>query len=314
MIFSGKVIKGLQIGAKFGIATANLECKKTPDLVSGVYLVEVLRKNTKNTKNKKDDTVEKVNGIMHFGELKTFGGSFTIEVHLFDFETEIYGEDLDIKPLKYLRETIKFQNADALFSQIETDIVRANKFFLRKSIYKNWEVISERDKDKMKEKAFSEIEKLEVFQNAKNVFIYAPEEHREIDFTQVLMSKYSEKKYFFPKVIKRTVINKKKIGEMIFCEVENYKDLVLGAFGILEPKGALETETKPDLIFVPAVMLDELGFRLGKGGGFYDQFLSRLKEELKTEVSSVSVVPEFAYTKNVPRETHDLSVDMVLTI
>ena len=145
--FKGKVIKGLQVGAKFGIATANLKIiGDMPGVEEGVYLVEV--------KGQELGSRERVNGILHIGKLKTFGREKTCEVHLLDFEQEIYGEILDIEVLKFVRPTKKFQNADMLYTQIESDIVGAEKYFLRKNIYEQWNDLSKEETETLNTRAF----------------------------------------------------------------------------------------------------------------------------------------------------------------
>ncbi len=89
MKFLGTVIEGVRLGRKFGVATANLEVDPHPDLKPGVYFVRARR----------GDTI--LDGVMHFGPRLTFDQKFTIEVHLFDFSHEIYGEQLEIEVLHF---------------------------------------------------------------------------------------------------------------------------------------------------------------------------------------------------------------------
>lgn len=295
--FKGKVIKGVEVGAKFGIATANIEItEEKPDLEEGVYFVEVTHRMTFETFLQE----KKYHGILHFGKLETFSRGFTCEVHLLDFNQSIYGESLEIEVLKFLRPTQKFQNADLLFTQIEGDIAQAEKYFLRKKIYRKWEKLSAEENQKLNEKAVAKIEKLPDFLSAKNVFIYAPQKNKEIDFTEPLMKKFPEKSYSFPKVLPE--------NGMKFFRVKNYADLEVGAYDILEPsKDSSEGDT-PDIIFVPAVAADGNGHRLGKGLGYYDRYLENL------EVPTVCVLPAFAIVEKVPVQEHDRSVGGVVEV
>lgn len=291
MDFSGKVVSGLKIGQKFGIATANISVTQIPDLKHGVYLVQVKKSNQADLP---------INGIMHFGELKTFGREFTIEIHLLDFTNDIYGEHLKINVLKFCRETQTFQNADELFSQIETDIIKAKKFFLRQKIYTRWHSLSNQQKEILNQKSLAAISKNTNFVHAQSIYLYAPETHREIDFSAHLMTQFPDKIYSFPKVEDKN---------LIFKTVSKFTDLIPGKFGILEPDEAKENAPAADLIFVPAVAADAASNRLGKGGGFYDQFLGKFRN-----VPKIVVLPDFAIVKEIPTESHDLKIDKTIRI
>ncbi len=62
-----------------------------------------------------------------------------------------------------------------------------------------------------------------------------------------------------------------------------------------------------ELALVPALCYDRAGFRLGRGGGFYDRFLARYNG------FSVGLCRQALLQCRVPREDHDLGVDLVLT-
>ena len=120
--FSGKVIKGAQIGRTIGFATANLEVESPAKLIpaNGVYAVQV----------EINSKPSKVNGIMNIGTRPTVGGiNNVIEVHLFDFNEDIYDETLTVYLRKYLRSEQKFDGLDALKKQINTDQLNAKAFF-----------------------------------------------------------------------------------------------------------------------------------------------------------------------------------------
>jgi 5-formyltetrahydrofolate cyclo-ligase len=62
-------------------------------------------------------------------------------------------------------------------------------------------------------------------------------------------------------------------------------------------------------VIVPGIAFSEQGFRLGYGGGYYDSLISKLPESSVTAAPAfpIQVVPE------VPREAHDLKVDLLIT-
>ncbi len=305
MEFKAEIISGVEVGAKFGIATANL-CflEKKPDLKEGVYFVQIKVKD------------EVFNGILHFGVLKTFGRGFAAEVHILDFDQDIYGEVAEISILKYIRSTRTFLNADLLFTQIENDREKAEKFFCRRAIFQKWEMLKKKEKDSFSIQAIDKISVHKKFLETTDILIYAPQGDREIDFTKALMKRFSEKRYFFPKIVD---------AQMQFFQIQSFEELKVGSFRILEPEGLtriFELKQKT-LIFLPAVAADKKCFRLGRGSGFYDRFLNQCNIEkeqlkrrnlLKVDVYSLCVLPNFAILHTIPVQMHDQMVNEVLAV
>jgi riboflavin kinase/FMN adenylyltransferase len=109
---SGTIVKGKQLGRTIGFPTANLHPQESYKLIpqNGVYVVRATYQG---------DTF---NGMLNIGVRPTVDGtSRTIEANLFDFDKEIYGEDLKLELLHYLRPEQKFDGLPALISQINAD-------------------------------------------------------------------------------------------------------------------------------------------------------------------------------------------------
>ncbi|MEM7387427.1 MAG: riboflavin kinase, partial [Verrucomicrobiota bacterium] len=72
-------------------------------------------------------------GLANLGVRPTVdaGQMIRLEVHLLDFERDLYGQDLDVEFLRLLREERKFSGLDELKKQIETDSMEARTFFAR---------------------------------------------------------------------------------------------------------------------------------------------------------------------------------------
>jgi|688.fasta_scaffold00007_218 5-formyltetrahydrofolate cyclo-ligase len=72
-----------------------------------------------------------------------------------------------------------------------------------------------------------------------------------------------------------------------------------------------------DLIIVPGLSFDKRGYRLGRGGGYYDKLLSRISPQArlkeKTELI-LGIIPKELYLETLPNEPHDIKVDLVLAI
>jgi riboflavin kinase / FMN adenylyltransferase len=114
--FVASVIGGETRGRDLGFPTANLDSSQTSEISSGVYAVTVVRTNDKLV----------YCGMMNVGQRPTFSESCpATEVHIFDFNENIYGEELKIRLHFFLRGEKTFENADALVSQLKQDELNA---------------------------------------------------------------------------------------------------------------------------------------------------------------------------------------------
>ena len=119
-VVSGKVVHGQHLGRTIDVPTANIWLPKQKLPVNGVFAVECMLKN------------QKIFGIANMGVRPTIGGSLPVlEVHLFNFNKNIYSERLDIKFLKKIRNEKKFDNLDMLKSQIQKDISKAKEIIYK---------------------------------------------------------------------------------------------------------------------------------------------------------------------------------------
>lgn len=121
---SGKVMPGVQEGRKLGFPTANIEVpaeKLIP--ASGAYAVDARMK----------DTVTMMPAMMNIGTRPTFGeNNQTLEVHILDFEGDIYGKELLVAFEHRLRGERKFKSAEDLASQLRKDAERVREMISEK--------------------------------------------------------------------------------------------------------------------------------------------------------------------------------------
>jgi riboflavin kinase/FMN adenylyltransferase len=130
--FEGKVIEGNKIGRTLGYPTANLFIEDAHKLIPayGIYAVSVnllkyLPDNPETTIEQQD-----LKGMMSIGIRPTIGDNkLMIEVNIFDFDKNIYGERLRIHTKEYLRSEIKFENLQELKLQIDRDKMETQKIF-----------------------------------------------------------------------------------------------------------------------------------------------------------------------------------------
>ena len=108
--FSGRVVRGKQLGRTLGFPTANLDAAST-DLARGVYAVRV----------RLESGAEKM-GMMNVGRHPTLPeGPATVEINLLDFEGDLYGQTLYVEPEAFLRGEVRFESPDALRAQLHRD-------------------------------------------------------------------------------------------------------------------------------------------------------------------------------------------------
>jgi riboflavin kinase/FMN adenylyltransferase len=108
---SGRVSHGRKLGRTIGFPTANIPLKRCVSPVSGVYAVQALGLGN-----------VPINGVANIGNRPTVNGvRQQLEVHLFDFQANLYGKQLEIVLRHKLRDEKKFESFDALKQQIELD-------------------------------------------------------------------------------------------------------------------------------------------------------------------------------------------------
>ncbi len=120
---SGRVMRGDNLGHQLGYPTANVSLGRQVSPVGGVFAVKVYGLNE-----------GPMNGIANIGSRPTVGGRDNrLEVHLLDFNGQIYGQHLHVDLLYKLREELRFHSIEALIKQIERDEILARDFLANDS-------------------------------------------------------------------------------------------------------------------------------------------------------------------------------------
>jgi len=134
--FSGTVVEGNKLGRTIGYPTANLQIKEEKKLIpgNGVYAVKVSIVNRqKAISNKEDSSFNIPNsyfGMMNIGVRPTVEGvNRMIEVNIFDFDKEIYGDTVTVHIYKRLRNEQKFNGLEELKAQLAKDKEMALELF-----------------------------------------------------------------------------------------------------------------------------------------------------------------------------------------
>jgi riboflavin kinase/FMN adenylyltransferase len=117
---SGKVVYGNQLGSKIGVPTANLLLRRKRSAMAGVYVVEVVNANG-----------DKLPAVANVGTRPTIDESSRaiLEVHLLDFEGDLYGQMLEVQFVQKIRDEKKFDSVEELKENIFKDIAFAESYF-----------------------------------------------------------------------------------------------------------------------------------------------------------------------------------------
>jgi len=111
---TGEVIHGEKRGRELGYPTANIHLDGHCGLRHGIYAVRVGCGRTR------------LDGVASFGRRPTFdNGAPLLEIFLFDFKGDLYGQSLDVAFIDFIREELKFASVEALVRQMDDDTARA---------------------------------------------------------------------------------------------------------------------------------------------------------------------------------------------
>jgi riboflavin kinase/FMN adenylyltransferase len=121
---SGKVIEGKRLGSKLGFPTANIIISEDLCIKNGVYITKAY-------------VNEKIyHSISNVGYLPTFNGNLRkVESNLFDFNGDLYGLDIKVEFIDFIREERRFSSVEELKETVIGDINTARNYFSMNGIY-----------------------------------------------------------------------------------------------------------------------------------------------------------------------------------
>jgi len=122
---TGIVQKGKQVGRTIGFPTANLKIEENYKLIprNGVYIVKSILDQ------------ETIYGIMNIGFNPTVEGQdLSIEIHFLDYNADLYGQEISVSLLQFIRSEQKFQSILLLKAQLESDKEKAILFLKSNTI------------------------------------------------------------------------------------------------------------------------------------------------------------------------------------
>jgi riboflavin kinase/FMN adenylyltransferase len=117
----GRVVHGRELGRTLGFPTANLQLMRRRPPVQGIMAVRVF-----------GIAPQPLIGVASLGTRPTVDGTdMLLEVHVFDFDGDLYGREIEIEFVAKLRDEVKFDSLDALMVQMKVDAAQARDLLSR---------------------------------------------------------------------------------------------------------------------------------------------------------------------------------------
>ncbi len=121
---SGEVIHGNHLGRRLGFPTANIDPDRIQVALMGIFAVRV--------SGLPGETLE---GVASMGTRPTVGGKqMLLEVHIFDFDQDIYGQELHVEFVEKIRDELNLPDIDALIECMTNDAVDARRILAERAV------------------------------------------------------------------------------------------------------------------------------------------------------------------------------------
>lgn len=177
-----------------------------------------------------------------------------------------------------------------------------NKFFLRKSFKKQRSLLDTNQVKGLSKRIFENLLELNVWEKSFYHLYLSNEINNEVETDEIVNLLFMKnKRVFVPKILGKDLLN---------IEIDNNTNYSLNHLGIREPISSNQKDASLlEVIFVPLLIFDKLGHRVGYGGGYYDKFLGNIKDDvLKIGLSLFDPIDKIQDI-----EKHDVSLDYIIT-
>ena len=181
-------------------------------------------------------------------------------------------------------------------------IMNNSKFFLRKSFKKQRSLLDINQVRGLSKRIFENLLELNIWDKSFYHLYLSNEINNEVETDEIVNLLFMKnKRVFVPKILGKDLLN---------IEIDNNTNYFLNQLGIREPISSNQKDASLlEVIFVPLLIFDKLGHRVGYGGGYYDKFLENIKEDvLKIGLSLFDPIDEIQDI-----EKHDISMDYIIT-
>ncbi|MCK4264788.1 5-formyltetrahydrofolate cyclo-ligase [Candidatus Babeliales bacterium] len=172
---------------------------------------------------------------------------------------------------------------------------------LRKSIKNKIQLLTNKALEVKSQHVIENLLSLKQIKEAKRIGLYYSKDH-EVKTHKLIQKLLSlGKEICLPKTTKTS---------LIFRQIKNLNETTIGEYGIREPKPTcpLKNALTLDLLIIPCIGVDKSGNRLGRGGSFYDKFLS-----LNHSLETICLAYEEQILSKIPTEKHDQSIHWIVT-
>ena len=181
-------------------------------------------------------------------------------------------------------------------------MMNKNKFFLRKSFKKQRSLLDIHQVKELNTRIFKNLLELNIWEKSCYHLYLSNEINNEAETGEIINLLFKKhKRVFVPKIQGSNLMN---------IEIDNNTNYSLNYLGIKEPLSSNQKDTNLlEVIFVPLLVFDKLGHRVGYGGGYYDKFLGSIKDDvLKIGLSLFEPIDKIQDI-----EKHDISLDYTIT-
>ena len=181
-------------------------------------------------------------------------------------------------------------------------IMNNSKFFLRKSFKKQRSLLDINQVKGLSKRIFENLLELNIWDKSFYHLYLSNEINNEVETDEIVNLLFMKnKRVFVPKILGKDLLN---------IEIDNNTNYFLNQLGIREPISSNQKDASLlEVIFVPLLIFDKLGHRVGYGGGYYDKFLVNIKDDVfKIGLSLFDPIDKI---KDI--EKHDISLDYIIT-
>ena len=181
-------------------------------------------------------------------------------------------------------------------------MMNKNKFFLRKSYKKQRSLLDINQVKELNTRIFKNLLELNIWEKSCYHLYLSNEINNEAETGEIINLLFKKhKRVFVPKLQGSNLMN---------IEIDNNTNYSLNHLGIKEPLSSNQKDTNLlEVIFVPLLVFDTLGHRVGYGGGYYDKFLGNIKDDiLKIGLSLFEPIDKIQDI-----EKHDISLYYIIT-
>ena len=181
-------------------------------------------------------------------------------------------------------------------------IMNNSKFFLRKSFKKQRSLLDINQVKGLSKRIFENLLELNIWDKSFYHLYLSNQINNEVETDEIVNLLYMKnKRVFVPKMLGKDLLN---------IEIDNNTKYSLNQLGIREPISSNQKDASLlEVIFVPLLIFDKLGHRVGYGGGYYDKFLGNIKDDvLKIGLSLFEPIDKIQDI-----ERHDIRLDYSIT-